>query len=275
MKISESFHFQEVKGFKFGSWPFGRPRMFSHIYFIDGLLIDTGHSNMRKAVLDVVNTLSIEQIYITHHHEDHTGNLPVIQKQADCQVYASSLCVEIMKDPPEISFAQWLTWGKSGPAFGLKVKEEKILTTHHQFEIIETPGHAVDMVCLYEPHKGWLFSADLFVSEYIRYFMRSESMKQQIDSINKVLKKDFEVLFCGHNPQFENGKQKLKRKLQFLQDFYGQVAKLYRSGYSVPGISKEMKLKNKWFIRLLSGGELSPLNMIRAVIRDESEATKN
>ena len=271
MKLSESFRFEEVRGFKFGSWPFGRPRMFSHIYFVDGLLVDTGHSNMRKTVLEVVGSLPLEQIYITHHHEDHSGNLTAILNRKQLPAFASSLCIEIMKHPPRISFAQQLTWGKSQPNVDLKLKEGQLETSHHQFEIIPVPGHAVDMVCLYEPQKGWLFSADLFVSEYIRYFMRSESMKQQIESIRKVLKKDFDVMFCGHNPQFKNGKQKLRNKLQFLEEFYGKVVKLYENGYSVRAISNDMGLKKKWSIRLLSGGELSPLNMVRAVIRDEEK----
>ena len=271
MKLTDSFQFDKVQGFKFGSWPFGRPRMFSHVYFVDGLLIDTGHSNMRKAVYDVVSSLPLEQIYITHHHEDHTGNLTFIQKQLACPAFSSARCAVLMKNPPPISFAQWLTWGKSTPNFKLKVEEENIRTSQYHFELIAIPGHAVDMVCLYEANEGWLFSADLFVSEYIRYFMRSESMKQQIESIQKVLKKDFDVMFCGHNPQFKNGKQKLRNKLEFLQDFYGNVVKRYENGFSVGAIARDMGLKKKWSIRLLSGGELSPLNMIRAVIRDETE----
>ena len=116
MKISASFTHEEVKVFKFGSWPFGRPRMFSHIFFLDGLLIDTGHSRMRKEVVAAVKPLAVEQLFITHHHEDHTGNLSVLHPALACPAYASPKCIELMKAPPPISFAQWLTWG-SRPAY--------------------------------------------------------------------------------------------------------------------------------------------------------------
>ncbi len=271
MKIKDSFQHQEIQGFKFGSWPFGKPSMFSHIYFIDGLLIDTGHSNMQKEVFNTLNSLPVEQIFITHHHEDHTGNLKTLQSYFKCPTYASFLCSKIMKNPPSISFAQWLTWGKTRANFDIQVIDNQINTQNYDFQVIPIPGHAVDMVCLYEANQGWLFSADLWVNEYIRYFMRTESMKQQIESIKKVLKLKFEALLCSHNPQFKEGKTKLRRKLQFLENFYGQVARLFHKGYTASSIFKQMQLKEGWQIRIMSGGELSTLNMVKSVIRDESK----
>jgi hypothetical protein len=50
MKIVESFNYQAITGFKFGYLPFGKPKQFSYIYIIDGLLIDTGHSKMRNSI---------------------------------------------------------------------------------------------------------------------------------------------------------------------------------------------------------------------------------
>lgn len=269
MKISSRYSHQNVQVFKFGSWPFGRPKMFSHLFFIDGLLIDTGHSNMRKEVKQTVRDLKIEQIFITHHHEDHTGNLSVLQPYFSCPALASPKCVELMKDPPPISFAQWLTWG-TRPAFtGLAETMDRLSTSKYNFEVYPIPGHAEDMLCLYERNQGWLFSADLWVSDRIRYFMRAESVREQIASLRRVLQLDFDVLFCSHNPQLQGGKQRLVNKLQFFEDFYGKVATEYHKGSSPNQIMKHLGLHENWNIRLTSGGELSTLNMIKAVIRDE------
>jgi len=269
MKITKTFQFEEIQGFKFGSWPFGKPRMFSHTYFVDGLLIDTGHSNVQKEVLERLKPLPVKQIFLTHHHEDHTGNLKALQQHFQCPTYASTACIELMKNPPNISFAQWLTWGKTQANFEIKSHEKQLITPKYRFDIIPIPGHAVDMVCLYEANKGWLFSADLWVAERIRYFMRSESMRQQIDSIKRVLTLDFEVLLCSHRPQFKDGKKKLQNKLEFMENFYGEVVDLYQKDHSISQILKEMKLKEDWSIRLLSGGALSTKNMVNSVIRDE------
>lgn len=269
MKLSARTQHQDVEIFKFGYWPFGRPKMFSHLFFVDGLLIDTGPSRMRKEIWQAVSPLAVEQIFITHHHEDHTGNLATLQSHFACPAFASAKCVELMKAPPPISFAQWLTWGPR-PAFrGLTETMDRLNTPTHSFEIYPVPGHAEDMLCLYERERGWLFSADLWVSDRIRYFMRAESVRQQIASIRKVLELDFDVLFCSHNPQFEGGKQRLVNKLQFFQEFYGKVAEQYHRGLAAKQIIQALALKENWNIRLTSGGELSTLNMVKAVIRDE------
>ena len=99
----------------------------------------------------------------------------------------------------------------------------------------------------------------------------SPFVAEQIQSIKRVLKLDFEIMFCGHNPQFKNSKPKLQKKLEFFENFYGKVADLYHQGHSTNSIFKEMKLKENWFIRILSTGELSTLNMIKSVIRDEQK----
>ncbi len=270
MKIIRPFQHDAIQGFKFGSWPFGKPRFLVHVFFVDGLLIDTGHSNMRREIVEQIGAWPVEQIFLTHHHEDHTGNLGPLQERFQCPSYASSTCVELMKAPPPISLAQWLSWGKTTPNFNIQVEDKSITTPSYHFQAIHIPGHAPDMVGLYEAQQGWFFSADLFVSDYIKFFMPTESMAEQIKSIRKVLQLDFDVLLCNHNPTLTGGKRRLERKLAFLENFYGEVSRLYHQGYSVSNILREMKLREDWFLRLLSGGALSTANMIRSVIRDET-----
>ncbi len=59
MKFVKTFVHDDVQGYKFGSNPFGQPKVFSHIYFIDGLLIDTGHYNMRQEIFTAVSSLPV------------------------------------------------------------------------------------------------------------------------------------------------------------------------------------------------------------------------
>lgn len=268
MQHISNFQFEEVKGYRLGSSIFGKPKMLVYSFFVDGLLIDTGQSNMRKAYMEAISSFDIEKIFITHHHEDHSGNLNPIQDKLGVAAYAHNLCVEKMKNPPSISPAQWLSWGPRKANKKIIAMDDKIETEKYSFDIIHIPGHAEDMAGLLEKKQGWFLSADLFVSEYIRFFMRPESMKEQIASIKKVLSLDFEHLFCSHNPQMQGGKEKLKRKLAFFEDFYGQVKELHQKSYSVSAIQKKMRVKPMHTVAILSLGELSAKNMIRSVIRD-------
>ena len=270
MKVINQYQQGPVQYFKFGSTLWGKPSMFVYVYYVDGLLIDTGHRNMRNAIIKTLAPLEVKQMYLTHHHEDHTANIKPLAAQFNCPVFASSKCAEIMKDPPAISFAQWQSWGKSDPCDTIIPKDDWIETPKFRFEIIPIPGHAIDMVCLHEQNQGWLFSADLWVYHYIKYFMRPESMSKQISSLQRIVKLDFEILFCSHNPQLTDGKKGLIKKLSFLQEFYEQAAALYHQGLSEREIFTRMNLTEKRMVKLLSGGSLSAMNMVRSVMRDEN-----
>ena len=268
MRISDSFTYEGIEGFRFGYRPVGTPQMFVHIYYVDGLLIDTGQRKMAQAVFNTISKLPVAQIYITHHHEDHTGNLKALQNHFDCPAYSSKQCTQLMQDPPKISFAQKVLWGNRPGTDKLIIREDTIETDKYRFKIIPIPGHAEDMVALYEPNKRWLFSADLYVNYYISYFLYNESTIGQINSIRKVLDLDFDVLLCAHNPQLKSGKEKLEKKLKFLEGFYHKVAQCYDGEKSALQIFKELNFKEKWPVRIMSGGSLSKLNMVKSVIRD-------
>ena len=242
--------------------------MFVYIYYVDGLLIDTGQRNAESSILPETNKLDINQIFLTHYHEDHTGNVQAIHNQHNCPVYGSKRCSELMKDPPKISLAQKLSWGDRNAFNDIIPIEEEIKTKNFTFQILPIPGHAPDMVALYEPDKKWLFSADLYINSYISFFMDSESIAQQIASIRRVLELDFDIMFCSHNPKFKAPKASLNKKLSYLESTFEKVAQLHTQGYSDKEIFKAIGLKENRLAKIMSGGHLSKLNMVRAIIRD-------
>lgn len=272
MTRTKSYHFEDVRYFKFAYHPIGEPFLCVYIYYLDGLLIDTGQPKARKTILKALDDLAVEQVFLTHHHEDHTGNVPAITRKFQCPAYAPSKCCELMKAPPPLSFAQQMIWGNRPPNPNILAKDDLIETTNYTFRQIPIPGHAEDMVALYEPNKGWLFSADLFVNSYIGYFLKNESVTQQISSIKRVLDLEFDVLFCSHNPRLHDGRKKLEQKLHYLEDFYGKVAVEFQKGLSSKQIFKQLKLKEHGYTYLLSHGELSKLNMVRSAMRDYRKA---
>lgn len=274
MRIADKFTHQDITGYRYGYAPIGTPRMVSHVYYVDGLLIDTGHPWVRKEVLNTVKALKVDQQFITHYHEDHTGNLAALQALLDCAAYAPPLTCEIMKDLPPTNLAQLYTWGTRPPYHDLIPKTGVLETEKYRFHLIPIPGHAPDMVALHEPDRGWLFSADLYINSYISFFIHDESMLDQIESMKKVLKLDFNVMLCGHNPQLDKPKEALRKKLAFFEEFYGRVKELHGKGLDAKEIFKAMKLKENTFIKLSSYGTLSKMHMVRSAIRDIEQAEK-
>lgn len=245
-----------------------KPKMGVNAFFVDGLLIDTGHSNAQKSALDTFEKLAIEQIVLTHHHEDHAGNLQALKQVKNYPVYAHTTCAKLMEAPPPVCFIERKTWGANTAVQGICSIDKTIETSRYKFHVVHTPGHSEDHICLYEANQGWLFSGDLYVHHYIRYFMATESIAQQIDSLKKVLQLEVHRFFCSHSFKEDLFQERFERKLQFLEDFYGNVVQLHQKGFSPSKIMKQLQMKEQWMIRLLSGGWLSGINMVHSAIRD-------
>lgn len=249
------------------------PKMGVNAFFVDGLLIDTGHSNAQRNALRIFKQLELEQIVLTHHHEDHAGNLYALKQVKDCPVYAHQTCAQLMLSPPPVCFLERKIWGSNTAVQGIFPLEKTIETKAYTFHVINTPGHSDDHICLYEASQGWLFSGDLYVHDYIRYFMATESVTEQIKSLKKVLQLDVDRFFCSHSFKEDLFKERFRSKLRFLENFHGNVLQLHEKGLRPAQIMLELGMKEKWLVRILSGGWLSGINMVRSSIRDAEMTT--
>jgi hypothetical protein len=81
---------------------------------------------------------------------------------------------------------------------------------------------------------------------------------------------DFDTLFCAHNPCLKNGKQKVKKKLQFLEDLYGKARELSEKGHSEKEIIKVLDPNNDRGVKWLTMGNVSFANMIRSALATSS-----
>ena len=58
----------------------GKPYSTTIFYSIGDVIIDTGLSHLRREALEIVRNKKIDCILLTHHHEDHSGNVAAIMK---------------------------------------------------------------------------------------------------------------------------------------------------------------------------------------------------
>lgn len=260
-------NFGKVKAIELGWSPIGRPTMTVHFYVVDGLCIDTGFQHMQKEALASVNQNRIHHILLTHHHEDHSGNAARMHKLFKVPVLGHPMTVKKMKRRFKILPYQHYAWGSAQP-LQMNTLPAAVQSDHIMLQPLHTPGHSKDHLVFFEEQKGWLFSGDLFLAERIKYFRADENMKDQIDSLRKASQLDFECLFCSHNPQLKNGKQKLLNKLQYLEDLRGTVMELHDRGMLANEIVKAIGLKENYLLKAICMGNLSMINMVRAVLAD-------
>ena len=271
MNVIKRKFFGKVEAIQLGFGPFGPPLMSVYLYHIDGLLIDSGQRNMRKAAVDLLAQRKIERILLTHHHEDHSGNAAVLARSHRAAVIAHPATVEKMRCGFRILPYQHYIWGKAD-VLAASPYDSTIESYHFKLKPIHTPGHSKDHTVYLEEGNGWLFSGDLYLADRIKYFRSDERLHDQINSLKKVLEFDFEALFCAHNPWQENGRSKLINKLQFLEDLNGHIHRLKDMGYSERDIVKSMDNQTDRLVKWITMGNVSFANMIRSALNTDSRS---
>lgn len=266
MKTVERHIFDGVTGYELGFSPVGRPLMTVFCYVIGDILIDTGQSHMRKAVLDIAEAYSVKSVLLTHHHEDHSGNAEAVKRALKIPVFAHPATIDKMSKPYRVfPYQRWI-WGVNTPLSADPLPGEIFESRHLKFQAVHTPGHSKDHTVYLEINHGWLFSGDLYLGDRIKYFRADEKIADQIASLKKILACDFDALFCGHRPRPKKGKDYLAAKLGFLEDFYGRVSELADQGLDDKTVMQSLELKEQWLVRLMCFGNVSMRNMVRSAM---------
>jgi glyoxylase-like metal-dependent hydrolase (beta-lactamase superfamily II) len=265
MKVIETDRFEQVKMIRLGYSPIGSPLMSVWMYVLDGLVIDTGQHHMAKAVKTLLSQEKMSRIALTHHHEDHSGNAAMLSAAYAIPVLGHPLAAAKLKRGFAIRPYQYLVWGKA-PAVDVRPLKGVIETERFALLPVQTPGHSKDHLVFFEKQHGWLFTGDLYLGERIKYFRSDERLADQIASLKKVLQFEFDALFCAHNPCLTHGKSRIRNKLQFLEDFYGQVKLLAAKGFSERAVIKAMDPAKDRLIKRITMGNVSFANMVRSAM---------
>lgn len=260
---------QGVGMYKFGYSPLGKPWLSVYCYLIDDLLIDTAQRNCEKIVLQTFESKPINTILLTHWHEDHSGNTTSLAAQHQARVFAPEGTGPYLRKGFNILPYERFLFGEIIPFTGeITIVSEDIFTENYQLTPVFTPGHATDHTVYVEQNKGWLFAGDLFVGVQIKVFRKAEKFWQQLDSFKKIITYDFDTLFCGHHPRLFDGKAWMQQKIDYFEDFGGQVRAFQQKGLLPKEIMKAMKLRENHLLRLLLSDDVSLMHMITAACEE-------
>jgi len=133
----------------------------------------------------------VEQVVLTHNHSDHTALLPRVRETFHPKVFAFSPNTDgvdgLLRDGDAI---------KMGDAY---------------FEVIHTPGHSSDSICLYNRAEGVLFAGDTPL------LIASATGTYEADflaALEKVCARDVRAIYFGHGPPLkENCNERLRESL--------------------------------------------------------------
>lgn len=241
----------------------GRPLYTVNAYLVDGLLIDTGCSATGSELVAWCRKRDVRQVVNTHHHEDHAGGNDALQRELGLPIAAPAATVPILANFPRLEFYRRIVWGQprnvTVEPLGAAVKTEG-----YCFEVIPTPSHCPDHVCLYERKQGWLFSGDLFVHERVRYLRADEDMWGTLTYLRQALALRPRLLVCSHAGFVENACGAIERKIAYWEGLAEQARALQRQGLSLRQVTDRL-LGSETLMTRITRGHFSKLNLIRAL----------
>jgi glyoxylase-like metal-dependent hydrolase (beta-lactamase superfamily II) len=265
MITEEKMDFGDFQGVKVGGSLVGKPIMTVIFYHLDDILIDTGPYSARRAIHNYIKVHKIDRAFLTHYHEDHAGNARYLVDNG-IKVQGHEKTVQKLQQNNNLKPYEYILFGKLEKAV-IEPLPEVIHTKHYELIPIYTPGHSIDHTVYHEPHRGWLFSGDLFLGQKIKYWRKDENMQSTLQSLDCILKLSFDHLYCGHNPKLKNPKKYIELKRQQILDLIEQVNQLAKLGFSRREIiSKLTKGKEKRITKWITLGDVSYKNMITAAM---------
>ena len=180
----------------------------SNVYLITGTwnaiddlntLVDVGRD---PSVIEKINNAStgvgkkrVEQVILTHSHYDHASLLPQIIETFKPEVYAYSSSLEgvdhLLKDGDMLKLGDRI------------------------FEIIYTPGHSSDSICLYCEEERVLFAGDSAV------VIRSAGGTYEdgfVHALENICRRDIQSIYFGHgDPLLDNCNARVHDSLKIVR----------------------------------------------------------
>jgi len=233
-------------------------------YVTDGVLIDTGGKSLLKLFAPFLLEQDYDQVWITHHHEDHTGGAAFVIENRNVPVFIHKMSIREAEDKPDYPLYRQLFWGRR-KAFNAIPFSETMNSRNNNWDIIETPGHAKDHLAFLNRQTGQLFTGDLYVNPKTKVIMQSESIPTIIASLKKVLDYNFGDVFCQHAGLVKNGRKMLSQKKECLEEIQLQVLKLHHEGFTNKEIQQQL-FPRKYPITTFSSGEWDSLHIIESVL---------
>ncbi|WP_240758270.1 MBL fold metallo-hydrolase [Lysinibacillus sp. SGAir0095] len=221
--------------------------VYSYVVFGDKLtLIDAGLKNEQgwKNLNDGLHRIGltvtdIEQIVITHHHNDHTGLVDwILEKNPSVSIYAHKDTEMYLKDE---SYIEWSAefFDRLFIEFGLTkemahtwayrkghlrdyfqvatvdgvLQDGDFVPGLPSFQVIETPGHSQDHISLYSWDDQQFICGDnvikgvhggIFLDAPKQGEERAKPLLQYLNNLEKCRKLPAKLTYSGHGPLIEN-----------------------------------------------------------------------
>jgi len=247
------------------------------------LIIDTGfnskvcYDTMKNGLKTLGVDLNQTDIFITHFHADHFSLVPKL-KTPTTRIYFNRPEAELLEN--------WQGFGKMienagnqgfpkkklksaleahpGSKFGVKwAPEAKFLSQgqtltygDYTFTCVETPGHTLGHICLYEASKKIFISGDhvlIDITPNIQCWNDYENpLKNYINSLEKIREFDVDLVLPGHRRCFTDLKSRVDELILHHEERLDEICNILDK---TPQSAYEVAARMSWDIKASSWNE--------------------
>ena len=229
-------------------------------YVMRGVMIDTGFHRARGALGAAVRELGIRGAIITHWHEDHAGNVPLLA-ELGVPLLVRDDTLEILRRSPAIQLYRRLVWGHPSA-----LRADLVAFDADGLEMLHTPGHSADHQVIFDPSTRTLFSGDLWLGIRSRILHASEDPYQIVESLRRAAALAPERMFDAHRGFVPDPVIALEARADWLRDVLAEVERRVSEGWSDQLIVKRV-LGGEERAAWASRGDYSRRNLVKAVRR--------
>ena len=245
-------------------------------YLVDELLLDTGFAHGNAALIEALEGVTLRGIALTHHHEDHAGNAAAIAARHGCPVYLREPTLRGTEGLDRLPPYRQVFYGEP-PAYDPQPMPTELHTGARTLHCVATRGHSGTHTVFFEPQAHLLFSGDLYVSRGASAVMRHEDPFALARSLRCAARLGPRRMLTGHGGDLEGPTALLDTKAQRIEDAIERVLELHVPGASTRAIRDTVfpgARRSDPGMALLTQGEFSRGNFVRAVIRQQSATAR-
>jgi len=140
---------------------------------------------------------------VTHYHFDHVGNNclfdnVLMHPLTEELILKGELKQSLIPDSFDVKRAI----PRNGNRAKYLTNDQIIQHGDFKLQVLFTPGHSPDSICLYEPKRKWLFTGDTFCPNS-RYILKDSNVDDWKISLDLLSKLDTDLVLVGHDDVIE------------------------------------------------------------------------
>lgn len=231
-----------------------------YVFLHRGVLIDTAFSAVRTRVGALLDALRPTGVALTHHHEDHAGNLELVASRG-LPVLVAPATVDAVRTAPAPAFYRRVVWGSPAPLTSpLEPLDPGAL------ELVHTPGHSEDHHVVWDAERRTLFAGDLFLGVKVRVARPGEDPRALVRSLRAVIVLRPRLLFDAHRGWVREPEASLAAKAGWIEDALASIDRRIQEGWTDAAITRDVFGREN-LTTFMSGGDLSRHNFVVAARR--------